>query len=1000
MDDFDDEEELEMEGFYDDEYDENGMVPGGLARDSIPLAEVARKLKRTDVGFQVATALANVPRGGRWVVHGEVPPDVAVGGVLYKGAGIQLGGTRLRLPLDPDADAALLTKLQDAGVLCLAPFGHGSKSVTDPAVRSTLQAAPGQVTFANQAFPDAVTALAQRAAGLMGFDDDAKFVRASLHKLLIYRPGDHFKPHRDSVHEPGMFGTLTLELPSLYKGGELVLTHARETVEVAHPNDGLAMFYAAFFADVEHQVKRITSGARVVLTYNLVMRREDGASAAAAAAPLTPLAAMTPPETVARLVSALRGMTLGWEECARAGSAPTATTTTTTTKAKKTTKKRTRDDGAKSAAAPPPQFPGVMVPCSHLYPLNTFGGQCVTSRNPSAWQFAVAQLKGNDKAWARALSDAALTAPELKSMDLVVGLGFARVHGTGRYPIPMHVSDPDSELNHIQLLFSMPGLCAGVLGAEDPSCIAALSLKGDRVDTPRFDLTSVAPVAGGWDADGYADVEDLSEVFDVAGRISAWPISFTPASPYTGNEPEPEEAAYHALALFCVPRAAVVSMLSGALDMVLAALPPNPSVPARALDRACMLWGVLCDLPPSAGESLSVSSLMRTFPELAATSEWVRGPVGVPAWLAAYVLAKKTEVVSVYDKIRPEDTGLVAWLLPLSRQKLRELPCSDEVKRELELAVMARNSGMTTLGVVLGYEAGGSAFLKEVLGKLVPPEPPAAAAAAAAATSTTTPAREGFFAPGACKEYFRLLRLMSLPPSHGGFLTTPDRVLFVEWLTKTFFGTKKPAPLLGFWHGYDEAGRRNLEVARVVLNVLVHGFGDDALAKAVVELVGAEYVHESAAGVEASITSELLERWQKRATPTAQGAEENVDVVVTPDKSISLVLRTWIEARRVDLEITRDKAGEHLKFKTYGLPRTLQSNKAVIAFVGGSAETATMQLTDAESKALASVAGLKDVLRVETVPGATKLTKDVAKCKELWEETNETWKVLGKWLEL
>lgn len=40
-------------------------------------------------------------------------------------------------------------------------------------------------------------------------------VEARLYKLLLYERGSHFKPHRDSPKGgPGMFGTLTLMLPS------------------------------------------------------------------------------------------------------------------------------------------------------------------------------------------------------------------------------------------------------------------------------------------------------------------------------------------------------------------------------------------------------------------------------------------------------------------------------------------------------------------------------------------------------------------------------------------------------------------------------------------------------------------------------------------------------------------------------------------------------------------------------------------------------------------
>ena len=40
--------------------------------------------------------------------------------------------------------------------------------------------------------------------------------------MLLYKTGGHFKKHRDTEKEKGMFATLILQLPSKYSGGELV----------------------------------------------------------------------------------------------------------------------------------------------------------------------------------------------------------------------------------------------------------------------------------------------------------------------------------------------------------------------------------------------------------------------------------------------------------------------------------------------------------------------------------------------------------------------------------------------------------------------------------------------------------------------------------------------------------------------------------------------------------------------------------------------------------
>jgi hypothetical protein len=41
--------------------------------------------------------------------------------------------------------------------------------------------------------------------------------------MLLYKQGGHFKKHRDTEKEKGMFGTLIIQLPSIYTGGELMV---------------------------------------------------------------------------------------------------------------------------------------------------------------------------------------------------------------------------------------------------------------------------------------------------------------------------------------------------------------------------------------------------------------------------------------------------------------------------------------------------------------------------------------------------------------------------------------------------------------------------------------------------------------------------------------------------------------------------------------------------------------------------------------------------------
>lgn len=99
--------------------------------------------------------------------------------------------------------------------------------------------------------------------------------------MLLYKTGSFFKPHRDSEKEDGMFGTVVIQLPSVYDGGKLIVRHNQKTEEVDFstttiPQNGFSIFYTAFYCDCEHEVLLITSGIRACLVYNLVMTGELG----------------------------------------------------------------------------------------------------------------------------------------------------------------------------------------------------------------------------------------------------------------------------------------------------------------------------------------------------------------------------------------------------------------------------------------------------------------------------------------------------------------------------------------------------------------------------------------------------------------------------------------------------------------------------------------------------------------------------------------------------
>ncbi len=156
-----------------------------------------------------------------------------------------------------------------------APFGKGSQTIVDTAVRSAWEIDAKNISFLNKnwaQFLDSI--LAETKAGL-GLEEQT--ISANLYKLLIYETGDFFLPHKDSEKEAGMFGTLIIGLPSRHSGGSLFVRFngQEEVIDFSDAANDYKLPFAAFFADCEHEIKPITSGYRVCLVYNLVQKQNE-----------------------------------------------------------------------------------------------------------------------------------------------------------------------------------------------------------------------------------------------------------------------------------------------------------------------------------------------------------------------------------------------------------------------------------------------------------------------------------------------------------------------------------------------------------------------------------------------------------------------------------------------------------------------------------------------------------------------------------------------------
>jgi len=97
-------------------------------------------------------------------------------------------------------------------------------------------------------------------------------LEARLHNLLVYGPGQFFKPHQDTEKQPGMVATLVLVWPCAHIGGELRVLHGdRQACFASQHLETDAIRWFAFYADCRHEVLPVTEGWRIVLTFDLVV---------------------------------------------------------------------------------------------------------------------------------------------------------------------------------------------------------------------------------------------------------------------------------------------------------------------------------------------------------------------------------------------------------------------------------------------------------------------------------------------------------------------------------------------------------------------------------------------------------------------------------------------------------------------------------------------------------------------------------------------------------
>jgi hypothetical protein len=167
-----------------------------------------------------------------------------------------------------------VTQVQ-ARQLCLlarpARYGRGERTLLDRGVRDTWEIPKSRVRIDTRRWNRTLLPMLERLGRDLGLRSGCN-LRAELHSMLVYARGQFFVEHQDSEKDDTMVGSLVVSLPSTFKGGALEVRHGDHAA--TYRGSRKALSFVAFYGDCRHQVKPITSGYRVVLTYNLLLGGE------------------------------------------------------------------------------------------------------------------------------------------------------------------------------------------------------------------------------------------------------------------------------------------------------------------------------------------------------------------------------------------------------------------------------------------------------------------------------------------------------------------------------------------------------------------------------------------------------------------------------------------------------------------------------------------------------------------------------------------------------
>lgn len=97
-----------------------------------------------------------------------------------------------------------------------------------------------------------------------------------LQKLVLIEEGGQYKPNKTEISSKNEFGTLIIQLPSVYSGGELVVSidDTKNTFDFGLSKciSEFECTYAAMYSEIEWELLRTKSGKLLLLVYSIIWK--------------------------------------------------------------------------------------------------------------------------------------------------------------------------------------------------------------------------------------------------------------------------------------------------------------------------------------------------------------------------------------------------------------------------------------------------------------------------------------------------------------------------------------------------------------------------------------------------------------------------------------------------------------------------------------------------------------------------------------------------------